>query len=144
MENKRALLISADGRESAVWAALLATDDWSVETVERRGQALARIPEFLPSLLLLDLQIGEVPENVEESFAQRCRDSGLAAIVILRDPSPRDVAVSFRRGAIDVLIPPFTPAELLAAVDRAGNFKDLYQENMYYRLQLERANRLLR
>ncbi|MBK6959756.1 MAG: SpoIIE family protein phosphatase [Gammaproteobacteria bacterium] len=144
VENKRALLISADGRESAVWAALLATDDWSVETVERRGQALARIPEFLPSLLLLDLQIGEVPENVEESFAQRCRDSGLAAIVILRDPSPRDVAVSFRRGAIDVLIPPFTPAELLAAVDRAGNFKDLYQENMDYRRQLERANRELR
>lgn len=144
MENKRALLISADRAESAVWAALLAAEDWSVETVERRGQALARIPEFLPSLLLLDLQIGEVPESVEESFAQRCRDSGLAAIVILRDPSPRDVAASFRRGAIDVLIPPFTPAELLAAVDRAGNFKDLYQENMDYRRQLERANRELR
>lgn len=144
MENKRALLISADRAESAVWAALLAADDWSVETVERRSQALERIPEFLPSLLLLDLQIGEVPENVEESFAQRCRDSGLAAIVILRNPSPRDVAVSFRRGAIDVLIPPFTSTELLTAVDRAGNFKDLYQENMDYRRQLERANRELR
>lgn len=144
MENKRALLISADSTESAVWAALLAEADWSVEVVERRSQALERIPEFLPSLLVLDLQVGEVPENVEESFAQRCRDSGLAVIVILHDPSPRDVALSFRRGAIDVLIPPLRPDELMAAVDRAGSFKDLYQENMDYRRQLERANRELR
>ena len=144
MKNKRALLISADRTERAVWAALLAADDWIVETVEQRSQALERIPEFLPSLLLLDLQAGEVPGNVEESFAQRCRDSGLAAIVILHDPSPRDVAVSFRRGAIDVLIPPFTPAELMDAVNRAGGFKDLYQENMDYRRQLERANHELR
>ena len=141
MENKRALLISADTPESAVWAALLAADDWSVEVVERRGQALERIPEFLPSLLVVDLRIGEVPANIEESFAQRCRDSGLAAIVILHDPSPQDVAVSFRRGAIDVLIPPFRPEELMAAVNRAGSFKDLYQENMDYRRQLERADR---
>src|SRR3990167_1336801 len=144
VENKRALLISADTTESAVWAALLAAEDWSVEVVQRRSQALERIPEFLPSLLVLDLRVGEVPGNIEESFAQRCRDSGLAAIVILHDPSPHDVAVSFRRGAIDVLIPPFGPRELMAAVNRAGSFKDLYQENMDYRRQLERANRELR
>ena len=144
VENKRALLISSDRTQSAVWAARLAAAGWSVETHAQRSRALARISEFLPSLLLLDLQPGDVPENIEESFAQRCRDSGLAAIVILRDPSPRDVAVSFRRGAIDVLIPPFTPEELMAAVDRAGGFKNLYQENMDYRRQLERANSELR
>jgi len=107
VENKRALLISADGRESAVWATQLVAEDWCVETVERRDQALARIPEFLPSLLLIDLRAGEAPEDVEESFAQRCRDSGLAAIVILRDPSPRDVAVSGRfRYVVSALSPP--------------------------------------
>lgn len=81
----------------------------------------------------------EPPETVEEAFAQRCRDSGLAVIVVLRDPTPEEVAVAFRRGAIDVLIPPFDAATLLAAVARAGSFKDLYQENMDYRSQPERA-----
>jgi sigma-B regulation protein RsbU (phosphoserine phosphatase) len=144
VENKRALIVSGERAESAAWTALLAAADWSVECVARRDQAVARIPEFLPSLLLLDLKEGELPAEVEESFAQRCRDSGLAVIVILRRPSPGDVAISFRRGAIDVLIPPFTAVELMAAVDRAGNFKDLYQENMDYRRQLEQANHELR
>ena len=144
MENKRALIVSADREERAVWVAALMAAGWGVEAVEQRNQALARIPEFLPSLLLLDLGAGELPADVEESFAQRCRDSGLAAVVILRDPSPSDVAASFRRGAIDVLIPPFTASDLMAVVERAGQFKDLYQENMDYRRQLERANQELR
>lgn len=144
MENKRALIVSGAHGERAEWRRALLGAGWVVEEMEQRAQALARIPDFLPSLLLLDLQPDELPGQVEESFAQRCRDSGLAAIVILRDPAPGDVAVAFRRGAIDVLIPPFTATELLTAVSRAGNFKDLYQENMDYRRQLERANRELR
>ncbi len=144
MENKRALIVSGAHQERAEWRRALLGAGWVVEEIEQRSQALARIPDFLPSLLLLDLQPDELPGQVEESFAQRCRDSGLAAIVILRKPAPADVAVAFRRGAIDVLIPPFSATELLAAVSRAGNFKDLYQENMDYRGQLERANRELR
>lgn len=144
VENKRALLVSSDMSESSVWAAWLTAAGWQVERVGERIQALSRIPEFLPSLLLLDLPPHAHPDSVEESFAQRCRDSGLAAIVILHDPSPQDVAVSFRRGAIDVLVAPFTTDDLMTAVDRAGGFKDLYQENMDYRRQLERANTELR
>ena len=144
VENKRALLISADRTESPAWASRLVAAGWVVESVPQRSQALARIPEFLPSLVLLDLQSGAGPASVEESFVQRCRDSGLATVMILHDPSPREVAVCFRRGAIDVLIPPFTPDELMAAIERAGDFKNLYQENMDSRRQLERANRELR
>lgn len=143
MENKRALIVSGIGDARAQWREVLQSAGWVVEELERRDQVLARIPEFLPSLLLIDLGSGDPPGQVEESFAQRCRDSGLAVIAILRQPAPADVAVAFRRGAIDVLIPPFDAAELLAAVERAGNFKDLYQENMDYRRQLEHANQEL-
>ena len=144
MENKRALIVSAARQARARWREVLRNGGWVVEELERRDQVPARIPEFLPSLLLLDLASGELPGQVEESFAQRCRDSGLAVIAILHQPAPADVAVAFRRGAIDVLIPPFGDAELLDAVERAGSFKDLYQENMDYRRQLERANQELR
>lgn len=144
MENKRALILSSALAERAEWRDALLAAGWAVEEVDQRAEVLERIPEFLPALLVLDLDRDESPATVEETFAQRCRDSGLAVIVILRDPTPEEVAVAFRRGAIDVLIPPFYPATLLGAVARAGNFKDLYQENMDYRSQLERANRELR
>lgn len=144
VENKRALILSSVFAERAEWRDALLAAGWEVEEVEQRAQVLERIPEFLPSLLVLDFGEQVLPGEVEESFAQRCRDSGLAAIVILRDPTPVDVAVAFRRGAIDVLISPFDVKMLLAAVTRAGSFKDLYRENMDYRRQLERANRELR
>ena len=144
MENKRALILSSTLAERAEWREALLAAGWEVEEVEQRAAVLERIPEFLPSLLVLDFGRQMLPGEVEESFAQRCRDSGLAVIVILRDPTPVEVAVAFRRGAIDVLISPFDIKMLLAAVARAGSFKDLYQENMDYRRQLERANRELR
>lgn len=144
MENKRALIVSQAGEERAAWRQALLAAGWKIEELERLDQVVARIPEFLPALLVLDLGEDGSPAAVDETFAQRCRDSGLAVIVVLRDPAPEQVAVAFRRGAIDVLIPPFDPAALLGAVARAGNFKDLYQENMDYRRQLERANRELR
>lgn len=144
MENKRALIVSDALKERMAWAQALLAAGWTIEELGRREQVIERIPEFLPALLIIDLGGDGSPETVEEAFAQRCRDSGLAVIVVLRDPTPEEVAVAFRRGAIDVLIPPFDAATLLTAVARAGNFKDLYQENMDYRSQLERANRELR
>ncbi|MCC6297520.1 MAG: SpoIIE family protein phosphatase [Pseudomonadales bacterium] len=144
MENKRVLIVSAALQERAAWSQALIASGWTVEELDSRAQVVERIPAFLPALLLIELSGKESPGSVEEGFAQRCRDSGLAVIVILRDPTPEEVAIAFRRGAIDVLIPPFDAATLLAAVARAGSFKDLYQENMDYRSQLERANRELR
>ncbi len=120
MENKRALILSSTLAERAEWREALLAAGWEVEEVEQRAAVLERIPEFLPSLLVLDFGRQMLPGEVEESFAQRCRDSGLAVIVILRDPTPVEVAVAFRRGAIDVLISPFDIKMLLAAVARAG------------------------
>ncbi len=144
VENKRALIISADHVRRTVWAGYIEELGWRVQYVDDRTAAVESIGEFLPALMLLDLQDGERPIDIDEGFAQRCRDSGLAVIPILAEPRPEDVAVSFRRGASDVLIEPFTMADVAVAIERSGEFKNLYQENMDYRLQLERANRSLR
>ena len=144
VENKRALIISADHAQRAIWAGYIEELGWQVQYADDRTAATESIGEFLPALMLLDLLGGERPVDIDEEFAQRCRDSGLAVIPILAEPRPEDVAVSFRRGASDVLIEPFTRADVAVAIERSGEFKNLYQENMDYRLQLERANRNLR
>ena len=143
MSNSRALIVSLNVERREQWMEDLQSGDWQVRCVASRNEALHAIPDFLPVLMLLDIKAEEHASEIDESFAQRCRDSGLAVIVIFADPTPEDIAVSFRRGAIDALIEPFDRDELFRAIDRAGDFKDLYQENMGYRGQLERANREL-
>ncbi len=143
MSNSRALIVSADIERRKRWQEDLQSGDWRVHCVDGRDESLVAIPDFLPVLMLLDVQANEQASEIDENFAQRCRDSGLAVIVIFTDPSPEDIAVSFRRGAIDVLIEPFDREELFRAIARAGDFKDLYQQNMGFRGQLERANREL-
>ncbi len=143
MSNSRALIVSSNLERREQWQEDLQSGGWQARCVESRDEALVAIPDFLPVLMLLDILAEEHTSEIDEHFAQRCRDSGLAVILIFADPTPEDIAVSFRRGAIDVLIEPFGRDELFQAIARAGDFKDLYQENMDYRGQLERANREL-
>jgi len=143
VSNSRALIVSSNIEKKEQWKEDLQSGGWQVRCVTSRDEALAAIPDFLPVLMLLDILAEEHASEIDEHFAQRCRDSGLAVIVIFSDPTPEDIAVSFRRGAIDVLIEPFGRDELFQAIARAGDFKDLYQQNMGYRGQLERANREL-
>jgi len=143
VSNSRALIVSSSIERRKQWEEDLQSGDWQVRCVESRNDALAAIPEFLPVLMLLDVLADEHTSDIDEHFAQRCRDSGLAVILIFSQPTPEDIAVSFRRGAIDVLIEPFGRDDLFQAIARAGDFKDLYQQNMGYRGQLERANKEL-
>lgn len=142
--NKRVLIISRDEQRYPRWLQFLKSAGWMVSRVDTRDEALANIPEFLPTLMFIDIGADEHVIDIDEDFAQRCRDSGLAAIPILVRPEPEDVANCYRRGAIDVLIEPFDDADMANSIGRAGSFKDLYQENMDYRSQLELANRSLR
>ncbi len=142
--NKRVLIISRDEKRYSRWLRFLESEGWVVSRVDTRDEALENIPNFLPALMFVDIESGEHVIDIDEDFAQRCRDSGLAVIPILSYPQPEDVTDSYRRGAIDVLIEPFEDADMSAAIERAGSFKDLYRENMDYRAQLESANRDLR
>lgn len=140
------MLIATDQQRCQKWEEYLHAVDCQVLTVGGTDEAIEQISEYLPVLLFIhiDMDTGIHVADVDENFAQRCRDSGLAVVPILTHPSPADVASSFRRGAVDVLIEPFDKDDLTAAVERAGGFKDLYQQNMDFRKQLERANRDLR
>lgn len=142
--NKRVLIISRDEKRYSRWLQLLASAGWMVSQVDTRNQALENLADRRPALMFVDIESGEHVIDIDEVFAQRCRDSGIAVIPILSYPQPEDVVDSYRRGAIDVLIEPFDDDDMSEAVDRADSFKDLYRENMDYRAELERTNRDLR
>lgn len=144
VENKRALIVSNAMDDCMAWQKALLAAGWTVDIVADRDQALTRIAARPPSLLLLDLGQDTTSAMVEEGFAERCRESGLAAIAVLREPTPIEVAMAFKRGVVDVLIAPFDASMLMEAVERAGSFRDRYQENLDYRHQLECANTELR
>lgn len=143
-DSKRVLILSRDHHRCVLWVRLLESAGWQVRRVSSLDGALTGIAEFSPALMFANVEAGEHVIDIEEDFARRCRESGVAVIPILSEPTPADVADSFRRGAIDVLVEPFTDQEMLSAIDRARSFKDLYRENKNYRLQIERANRELR
>ncbi len=143
MPNSRVLIVSSSIEHKEQWTEDLESEGWQVQCVASRDDALAAIPDFLPVLMFLDIQTQKQASEVDENFAQRCRDSGLAVIVVFADATPEDIAISFRRGAIDVLIEPFDKNDMFRAIARAGDFKDLYQQNRGYQGQLERANREL-
>lgn len=143
-ENKRVMVVSNDHQRRDEWAAQLAAQGRQVLTVDDAPRAMVQISEFLPALLLLHIGIGDRVADISLDFDQRCKHFGVAVIPVLASPSPREVADCFRRGTIDVLLEPFDSDALCDALQRAANFRSLYQENIEYRKQLERANRELR
>ena len=140
---KRALVVSRDASRYSWWLDVLTTAGWQILRVDTREEALERATHFSPVLMLLDVSIDEHVGNIEEQFDQRCRDSGLVVILVLTNPTAEDVADSYRRGVIDVLIEPFDESQIHRALSKAGTFRDLYRENMAYRAQLENTNREL-
>ena len=143
-ENKRVLVIARDAERFSRWLEILEKAGWTSVRVATRDEALTCLPHVLPFLMLIDLDPNERVIDIDEDFARRCRDAGLAVIPIMRKPDPEDVADCFRRGAVDVLMEPFSDADMELALERAGSFNDLYRENRAYRKQLETANRELR
>lgn len=143
-ENKRVLVISRDGERFPRWLEVLKKAGWAPVQVGSRDAGLEFLAGFSPFLMLLDIEPGEHVVDIDEDFAEQCREAGLAVIPILRNPDPEEVADSFRRGAVDVLMEPFSDEDMELALARAGSFNDLYRQNRGYRKRLETANRELR
>ena len=84
-----------------------------------QAQALARVAEAKPHLVLLDLRLGrESGLDVLAALAQAA--PGLGVVVITAHASIETAVTAMRRGALDYLPKPFTPAQLTDLVARWG------------------------
>jgi len=143
-DNRRVMLVSADQARSHQWSAALSALGRQPLTVGDPASAMEKIPEFLPALLFLHIDANAKVADVSLEFDQRCKNFGVAVITIMANPTPNEVGDCFRRGTIDVLLEPFDLKALEISLGRAATFRSLYQENIDYRKQLERANRELK
>ncbi len=125
------LVLIAD--DSAVMRAVLRGEltrhGWAVAEAVDGVDALERIRELRPHIVLLDIEMPRM--NGYQVLAELTADPELADIPVIfltaRD-SGRDVAEGLRRGAHDYLRKPFEPVELLARLLVAHRTKALRDE----------------
>jgi diguanylate cyclase (GGDEF)-like protein len=119
--------------DSAVMRAVLRGEltrhGWAVAEAVDGVDALERIRELRPHIVLLDIEMPRM--NGYQVLAELTADPELADIPVIfltaRD-SGRDVAEGLRRGAHDYLRKPFEPVELLARLLVAHRTKALRDE----------------
>ncbi|MCB1796493.1 MAG: response regulator, partial [Candidatus Competibacteraceae bacterium] len=111
---------------------LLETHGYVVAVAVSGAAALTQLAKNRYDLLVLDLGMPGIGGAAVLDFTiERCLD--MAVIVISGTTSVVEATAAMRRGAIDYLRKPFGPDELLASIANATR-----------KLQLERANRLMR
>lgn len=92
---------------------------YQVETANNGAQALAKIKENRPDLLVSDVMMPEM--DGFELLANVRRDptiSDLPVIMLTAKAQDRDVMTGYQHGADMYLTKPFNPAELLSFVKR--------------------------
>ncbi|OGV69493.1 MAG: hypothetical protein A3K19_33180 [Lentisphaerae bacterium RIFOXYB12_FULL_65_16] len=105
---------------------------FEVAEVENGAQALARISELPPHLLLLDHRLPDMTGTEILEKLGHTEESEMLVIVITAYASIETALAAAKRGAYDFLAKPFTPDELKATVRKAAT-----------RLVLQRRARML-
>lgn len=127
----RVLIVDDDDELRAVLQQWLSAWGWHVETVASGEEALRRLDEALPDLVLLDaLMPGLGGLDVLKHLRSGERD--LAVVMVTAFSSEQLIISALRQGADDFLRKPLTPTELQTTLERTLG-----------RLQLRRENALL-
>jgi len=115
----KVLVISqdADEREMIVEAALKPFG-YEVEAVSDGGEALARVQEMPPDIVILDLHLQGLSGR-DVMAALNAQSFGNPVILLANEGAEKEALQAFRLGAEDYVVRPFREAELIQAVERA-------------------------
>jgi DNA-binding NtrC family response regulator len=100
-------------------------------------RAAERIVKESLDLLITDIRMPGVG-GVELLRIAREHDPGLAVLVLTAYPTVQTAVEAMRLGAVDYIVKPFQPEELLTLVRRLLESKHLRDENQLLRRQVER------
>ncbi|MDZ4696314.1 MAG: response regulator [Deltaproteobacteria bacterium] len=120
---------------------------YTVRAFERPEALFAACEQRLPSIVLLDMKMGEVRGDVVLDQLQ-ARYSGLCVIIVTGYPSLEDMRNTFRKKVFDYLPKPFTLGQLRQVLRHASDVfglgkspQELLRERLGQRIKLLRAER---
>jgi DNA-binding response OmpR family regulator len=111
----RLLLVEDDHRISEPLRAALVAEGFAVEAAETGEDALARIDDELPDLVLLDLTLPGI-DGLEVCRRLRVDHPALPIVMLTARAEEVDVVVGLGTGADDYVTKPFRVAELVARI----------------------------
>lgn len=138
----RALVADDDGGVRDLLARFLTIEGVTVETAETGREALTRVREERPDIVLLDVAM---PGRTGLDVLTHIRELGLqTAVIITTAYGTEDVVTeALRRGADDYLRKPFDRGDVLAVLDRTTARLLLRRQNDALRARIEEHQRYL-
>ena len=114
-ELTRVLLVEDEPDVRAVVSKIIAEEGYSVDTAEDALDAMGRLGEFDPHLILLDLNLPDI--SGMELLARIRRTSNVPIILLTGRAGEGDRIDGLRAGADDYVVKPFSAGELVARIE---------------------------
>jgi two-component system alkaline phosphatase synthesis response regulator PhoP len=119
MSTPRILCIEDEADVSALVSHVLTRAGYRVETAATGREALSRIAQAHPTLILLDLMLPDIDGFALCEILRHDRATATIPIMLLSGwSSPESRHVGLELGALDYVVKPFSPRDLLQRVKR--------------------------
>jgi two-component system response regulator MprA len=112
------LVVDDDPRITEMLRRILAYDGYSVAVAATGGEALARVLERPPDLVVLDIMLPDM-DGLEVTRRLRTAGDNVPILLVTARDAVSDRVVGLKTGADDYLVKPFAMEELLARVEAA-------------------------
>lgn len=137
-EQSRVLIVDDDHDGAESIADLIDARGCRVATAHNTRDALARLAEFAPQVMLVDLRLGQ--ENGLDLIGRiKEIDPDLICLVVTANADKESAVGALRRGAYDYLTKPVDPEELFQALQRAFDVVQLMLDNRRMIQELQAA-----
>ena len=110
------LVVDDDPRITDLVRRILAYDGYSVAVAATGDEALSRVLERPPALIVLDIMLPGV-DGLEVTRRLRAAGDNVPVLLLTAKDAVADRVVGLKTGADDYLVKPFAPEELLARVE---------------------------
>ncbi|MBI2469235.1 MAG: sigma-54-dependent Fis family transcriptional regulator [Candidatus Rokubacteria bacterium] len=142
MAGERILIVDDEKGIRTTLAAILADEGYRAIAVGSAREALARVGEEVPDLVILDIWLPEM--DGIETLAELKRQWPELPVIMISGHGTIETAVKATKlGAYDFIEKPMSLEKTLLVVDRALEYGRLERENRLLREQIERAHQII-